>query len=79
MVATDNKNIANYLASTIYYSNNLIVFINECLNHKVKIQSVQKVVFDFQQIKGWDFEVENFTRSDLNSGWLINKLTKVPL
>jgi hypothetical protein len=78
MVATDTKNIANYLASTIYYSNNLIVFINECLNHKIKIQSVRKVVFDFQQIKGWDFEVEEFTRPDLNSGWLVNKLTKVP-
>jgi hypothetical protein len=78
MVATDTKNIANYLASTIYYSNNLIVFINECLNHKVKIQSVRKVVFDFQQIKGWEFEVEEFTRPDLNSGWLVNKLTKVP-
>ncbi len=78
LVATDTKNIANYLASTVYYSNSLIVFINECLSHKVKIQSVRKVVFDFQQIKGWDFEVEEFNRQDLNSGWLINKLTKVP-
>ncbi len=79
MVTSDTKNIANYLASTVYYSNNLIIFINECLTHKVKIQSVRKVTFDFQQIKGWEFEVEQFIRAnDKNSGWLINRLTRVP-
>ena len=66
------------MAKTVFYSNNLIVFINGCLSHKVKIQGVKKVVFVLQQIKGWEFEVEEFTRPELNSGWLINKLTKVP-
>jgi len=79
MVTSDTKNIANYLASTLYYSNNFIIFINQCLTHKVKIQSVRKVTYNFQQIKGWDFQLEQFIRpSDNNSGWLINKLTRVP-
>ena len=78
MVSIDTKNIANYLAPSSDYSNDFSLFITECISHRLKIVSVKNVTYSFLQIKGWDIEIQQFNRSTKNSGWLIDKLIKLP-
>lgn len=78
MVSIDTKNIANYIYPQGQYSADFSSFITQCLNHRIKIVSVKNVTYSFLQIKGWDMEIKQFNRSTKNSGWLIDKLVKLP-
>ncbi len=78
MVTKDVKNISNYIATSNSYSNDMCLFINECLNNRIKILRSVTVTYRFLQIKGWDMEVQQYNRQTKNSGWLISKLIKLP-
>jgi len=78
VISRSPKNIANFLMPSSDYSIDCSLFINECLGNHVKIISVKSVTYSFFQIKGWDMEIQQFNRQSKNSGWLINKLIKLP-
>jgi hypothetical protein len=44
---------------------------------KAEFLFVDNISFFFFQPKDWVFEVEQFNRKDINSGWLINRLQKM--
>ncbi len=47
------------------------------LKNKIKFQYVSKLSFHFFQMPQWVFEVQQFNRGKLNSGWLIENIKKV--
>ncbi|MCS6968198.1 MAG: hypothetical protein RMJ44_05855 [Cytophagales bacterium] len=81
-----NLNRAFETASTIedYTSKNyeslthLQLFLYELRRGMIRFITVNETRFHFFQVKGWYFEVANFNRSGLNSGWLISNLVRLP-
>ncbi|HTE02144.1 MAG TPA: hypothetical protein VK668_22805 [Mucilaginibacter sp.] len=76
-VSDNSKNIGNYLATSDKYSDELCVFINECINNRLKIINVKNITYSCSQVKGWSIEIKQYNRQTKNSGWLISKLKKV--
>ncbi len=56
----------------------LDIFMYDLRRGVIKFITVNDTRFHFFQIKGWYFEVANFNRPGLNSGWLINNLVQLP-
>jgi hypothetical protein len=56
----------------------LDIFMYDLQRGIIKFITVNDTRFHFFQIKGWYFEVANFNRPGLNSGWLINNLVQLP-
>jgi hypothetical protein len=77
-VSSETKSIGNFLAPSPQYSRAFCLFINECIDHQLKIVKVNSITYSFYQIKGWDIEIQQFNRDTRNSGWLISKLIKLP-
>ncbi len=42
----------------------------------LKYEKIESVRYHFLQVDGWTFTVEDFNRSEKNSGWLISDLTR---
>lgn len=79
-VSKDKGNIANYFyqpADKDAGKDELLTFVNEIMNNRLTIKTAQSIKYQFFQIKGWAFEVQQFNRATRNSGWLISKLTKL--
>ncbi len=80
LVSKDKINIENYYVKTVSEgTNDLPTFINEVVNNRLVVKRAVSLNYKFYQISGWVFEVNEFDRQSRNSGWLISKLTKVPL
>jgi len=55
----------------------LSVFLYELRNGFIEFEYVAAVKFHFFQIDNWYFEISDFNRSGLNSGWLISNMIKL--
>ncbi|HYG01436.1 MAG TPA: hypothetical protein VD927_03275 [Chryseosolibacter sp.] len=65
------------LAVKRFRPDHLSVFLYEVQRGNLKFRSVDGVKFHFFQIDGWYFELSDFNREGLNTGWLISNLVKV--
>lgn len=70
--------IEDYTASRYQSPSHLDIFIYDLRRGAIKFVTVNETRFHFFQIKGWYFEVANFNRPGLNSGWLIGNLVQLP-
>ncbi|MDA3905050.1 MAG: hypothetical protein PF484_03130 [Bacteroidales bacterium] len=68
--------IDNYTLKS-FQADFLTLFLYEFKQGYFEFKYVEDLKFHFFQIPGWYFEIEQFVRSDYNSGWLISKLTKI--
>ena len=69
------KYIDSYFPSDYEY-NSLSAFSFAMSNGLLKIESIEKVEFVFEQVPGFRFYISYFIRDNKNSGWLINKLER---
>ncbi len=76
LLATDKKNIRNYLPNH-YRDDVLSVFLYESQHNQLLIKQVNKITYHFMQIDGWIFTVNRFSRQTRNSGWLVSRLIPV--
>lgn len=69
----DAENLKAYLTNS-FQDDQLSKFAIELQNNRIAFQQVENISYHFFQIDGWIFTVENFKRSEKNSGWLISRL-----
>lgn len=74
----DKKDILDYFEPSLLATDKAKQFINLILQNKIDFKYVKDIKFHFYQLPNWIFEVEQFDRKSLNSGWLINDVRKVP-
>ncbi len=74
----DKKNILDYFTPDLLATERGKRFVNMILQSKMEFKYAADIKFYFYQIPNWVFEVEEFDRKSLNSGWLINDIKKVP-
>ncbi len=74
-VFNDPKSIMHYMAKKMDsdQSGAMLFLIQAGL---LKYEKIEAVRYHFLQVDGWTFTVEDFNRSDKNSGWLISDLTR---
>ena len=75
-VFRDPGNIDYYLESH-YNPDQLALFTMEVKKGDLKFETVSNVKFHFFQVPGWYFEISYFNRNDVNSGWLIDNMTRI--
>jgi hypothetical protein len=63
--------------SDSYRADYLSAFLIMVKSGILKFNQINFVDFQFLQVKGWEFTVKNFNRSDYNSGWLISSIKKM--
>ena len=74
----EEKNDLNcYFERSFYKDKNQLAFFNAVLSNKIKFKYVSNVKYHFLQIPTYEFQVENYIRDGLNSGWLISRVDKV--
>jgi len=73
----DKKNILDYFTAELLATERGRKFVNMILQNKIEFKHASDIKFYFYQIPNWVFEVEEFDRKSLNSGWLINDIKKV--
>jgi hypothetical protein len=73
----DKENLSDYFESTYIKRSNMLEFYNAILNTDIDFLDVIKLKYHFLLAGRWIFTVEDFTREELNSGWLINHMEKV--
>ncbi|WP_309641457.1 hypothetical protein [Flavobacterium sp.] len=78
MVSENTKNLSNYIEPSAHYSDMMSAFIRQILNKNLKILQTNYISYVFCQIDGWKIEIQQFNRPTKNSGWLINKLIRIP-
>ena len=76
-VFEDRENLSDYFESAYFNRSNMLEFYNAILNRDIDFLDVVKIKYHFLLADKWIFTVENFTREELNSGWLINHMEKV--
>jgi hypothetical protein len=69
--------VIDYYAPNDYTPDYLTLFFVELKNGNLTYKTITSVKFHFLQIGGWYFEVNNFNRSGLNSGWLVSNILKI--
>ena len=72
----DKENLSNYFENSYFKRSNMSAFYTAVLNREIEFLHVNKIKYHFLLADNWIFTVENFTREDLNSGWLINHIQK---
>ena len=55
----------------------LTIFLYELKSNRLQFQSVQSVRFHFFSVPGWYFELSEYNRPGMPSGWLISNLVAV--
>jgi predicted RND superfamily exporter protein len=78
-VSKDKANIKNYFLQAKNYNDDLRLVENEILNGHLVINKTINVSYDFKQIPGWEIAITQYNRQTRNSGWLINRLTRIPV
>jgi len=74
----DKENLSDYFESAYMKRSNMLEFYNAILNSDIDFLDVIKIKYHFLLAGGWIFTVEDFIREELNSGWLISHMEKVP-
>lgn len=69
----DPENLKAYLTSS-FLDDQLSKFAIEMQHNRISFKQVEDISYHFFQVDGWIFSVENFQRSEKNSGWLISRL-----
>lgn len=69
--------VIDYYAPNDYTPDYLTLFFVEIKNGNLIYKTINSVKFHFLQIDGWYFEVNDFNRSGLNSGWLVSNILKI--
>jgi len=77
-VSKDKANIKNYFLQAKNYNDDLPLVENEILNGRLVVNKTIAVSYDFKQIHGWEIEITQYNRQTRNSGWLIDRLTRIP-
>jgi hypothetical protein len=72
----DSENPESF-TSTTYSPDYLAIFLFEMKQNNLRFETVNGVKFHFFQIGGWYFEVNQFNRPGLNTGWLISNLMRL--
>jgi len=77
--ALENKqNLKPYLKESVMKDSASVSFLNSFLNTSMKFREIVSVKYDFRQIAGWEFLVEQKLRlKSINSGWLITALRRI--
>lgn len=73
----DKENLSDYFENSYMKRSNMLEFYNAVLNNDIEFINVIKIKYHFLLADKWIFTVEDFSREDLNSGWLINHIEKV--
>ena len=73
----DTKHLQDY-ASTDYNPDYLTVFFFMVNSGLVKFEYVEEVIYHIIDIPGWNIQVKEFNRNEMNSGWLISDVSKNP-
>jgi hypothetical protein len=73
----DKENLSDYFESANIKRSNMLEFYNAILHSDIDFLDVVKLKYHFLLAGRWVFTVEDFTREELNSGWLINHLEEV--
>lgn len=77
ITTTEHRNIKVF-ASTQCHVDQLSVFMSLVYTGLLHVDDVHKVIYHFENITGYNFDVEYFNRIETtNSGWLISKIEKV--
>ena len=80
---TDFMNLVDALRDTAHLDSyvaphavdpSLTVFLNHLYRRKLTFRQVDHIVYHFLQVDHWIFQVQDFHRPSINSGWLINSL-----
>jgi len=69
--------VIDYYAPNDFTPDYLTLFFVELKNGNLTYKTINSVKFNFLQIDGWYFEVNDFNRSGLNSGWLVSNILKI--
>jgi hypothetical protein len=72
----DKKNLAGYFDDSFFSKQNASEFYSAISSGAIRFLYVTDVKYHFLQIDNWIFSVEYFGRKSLNSGWLVNRLSK---
>jgi hypothetical protein len=76
-VFEDKENLSDYFESAYLKRSHMLEFYNAILNSDIDFLDVIKIKYHFLLAGRWIFTVEDFTREELNSGWLINHIERV--
>jgi len=68
----------DYTSQSYHPPEQLQIFMYDLRRGAIKFITVNDTRFHFFQLRGWYFEVANFNRPGLNSGWLISNLVQLP-
>jgi len=71
----EGRNLEVY-SSKEYAYDELSVFFTYLNNKDLVLKQIGDIQFQFYQVLGWFFTVNNFNRSDFNSGWLMSRISK---
>ena len=77
-VFTDKKYMLDYFKPELLATDKAKAFLNLVLQNKFDFKYVKDARFHFYQLPNWIFVVEDFERSGMNSGWLINDVRRAP-
>ncbi|PWT77560.1 MAG: hypothetical protein C5B59_03525 [Bacteroidetes bacterium] len=73
----DKENLSNYFENANFKRSSMQEFYNAILTNQIEFLYVIKIRYHFLLGDKWIFTVEDFTREELNSGWLINSMEEV--
>jgi len=76
-VFSDSMEPYNYFDPQLLAAKKARLFVQLILQGKITFQYVKNIKYHFYQMPGWIFEVQQFERENINSGWLISSIKKV--
>lgn len=74
--ALEDISYLQYYASRDYKPDNLTLFFYLVNTGALKFEYVEEVIYHITDIPGWCIKVKEFSRNELNSGWLISDLSE---
>jgi hypothetical protein len=74
--ALEDSDYLHYYASKDFKPDYLTLFFYLIRSGQVKFEYVEEVVYHIIDIPGWYFQVKEFNRNNLNSGWLISDVAR---
>ena len=73
----DKENLSSYFEAFYFKRSHMLELYNAVLSREIEFLNVVKIKYHFLLADKWIFTVENFSREELNSGWLINHMQAV--
>ena len=76
-IFTEGMNPVYYFDPEVMNSDKGRKFIQLIIQGKLSFEYAKDIKYHFYQVDNWIFTVEQFSRTDFNSGWLINSVKRV--